>query len=617
MSTKTLRKRIALATVAALGAGVLSLVSTTAANADSHNTAATATATQGYMNIATTASTSGAAVTTSAGQKSLGLLTYGDVAGGTVAGTTQTATILSSGAIVLYTTPGTGSADAGGSAVKFVVGAGGYISGATGPSVSGDLKSAAMTSGISVGNASIAVSPVSGATSFTVAMYTDNTSDTAASLLDGTYTGSLTLAGQITVTVAATSAAGVLAPSKSGVWYTGSYVRTGTTYVTSSLTSDSSTLASPGVISYGGDGYLNVRVRDIYGSAITGAGFLQVSATNGAIVAIGGTRGGTPPTAAPAVSLTSGSTDFKSITAGASADDYLINVEQPSSGPMSTVVTVSWNGTVIGSKSFTFAGKIAKVTLSSAVNGKTSDTTSGHNTAIIAFADSAGNTVYPTAAYLAQDSTNFNGIVTSVSMTTTPDSSGTVGKVTFGCGPNAGKGQIGVTYTNTDGTVVTSNYLPVTCSGDAVNYSAAYDKSTYKPGEVATLTITFKDSKGNLANDYTSPNTTAGVISTGGVTAITSPATTANGNGVLTNGTLVYRQSVGTTTGTFTNTVTFSVTDTAATAAGLKASGPATATLTIADDATSLNDVLKGIVSLIASINKQIAALAKLVTKKK
>jgi len=35
MSTKTLRKRIALATVAALGAGVLSLVSTTTANAAS------------------------------------------------------------------------------------------------------------------------------------------------------------------------------------------------------------------------------------------------------------------------------------------------------------------------------------------------------------------------------------------------------------------------------------------------------------------------------------------------------------------------------------------------------------------------------------------------------
>jgi len=41
-----------------------------------------------------------------------------------------------------------------------------------------------------------------------------------------------------------------------------------------------------------------------------------------------------------------------------------------------------------------------------------------------------------------------------------------------------------------------------------------------------------------------------------------------------------------------------------------------TLSYTIADGSTSLNDVLKGIVSLIASINKQIAALAKLVAKK-
>mgnify|MGYP003350197778 CR=1 FL=1 len=42
MSTKTLRKRIALATVAALGAGVLSLVSTTAAHATANSAAGTA-----------------------------------------------------------------------------------------------------------------------------------------------------------------------------------------------------------------------------------------------------------------------------------------------------------------------------------------------------------------------------------------------------------------------------------------------------------------------------------------------------------------------------------------------------------------------------------------------
>ena len=41
-----------------------------------------------------------------------------------------------------------------------------------------------------------------------------------------------------------------------------------------------------------------------------------------------------------------------------------------------------------------------------------------------------------------------------------------------------------------------------------------------------------------------------------------------------------------------------------------------TIAFTVSSGSTSLNDVLKGIVSLIASINKQIAALAKLVAPK-
>jgi hypothetical protein len=337
---------------------------------------------------------------------------------------------------------------------------------------------------------------------------------------------------------------------------------------------------------------------------------LQATATNGALIAF---NNGSASTAPGSGTL---SNAYVSVNAAITIDDYALSVVQPASAPLSTVVTVTWNGTVVGTKSFTFGGQVAKVTLSSAVNGKTADTTNGDNTAVIAFSDAAGNTVYPTASYLSQVSTGFNSIVTSVAMTATPDAA-TVGKVTFGCGANSGSASIAVQYTNTDGTVIVSNSLPVTCSGDSVSYTASYDKSTYKPGEIATLIITFKDSKGNLANDFTSPNaTTAGVISASGLTALTAPAVTANANGVLTNGVKKYTYSVGTTAGTFTNSITFSTTDSAAKALGLTASGPATATLTIADGSTSLNDVLKGIVSLIASINKQIAALAKLVTKK-
>jgi len=252
--------------------------------------------------------------------------------------------------------------------------------------------------------------------------------------------------------------------------------------------------------------------------------------------------------------------------------------------------------------------------LSSAVNGKTSNSTG--NTVNVSFADAAGNTVYPTAAYFTADAASYGGIVSGTSLSTVPSSTA-VGKVTYTCGTVAGSTNLDVKYTNTDGTIITSNAVKVTCSGAPISYTAAYDKSTYKPGDIATLVITFKDSKGNLANDvdtltaWTAANTAT--ASTAGLTVLTGPSITdASSNGVV-----KYTYSVGTTAGTFTNPVSFPYIDANAKAAGLTASGPVAVTLTIADGSTSLNDVLKGIVSLIASINKQIAALAKLVTKKK
>ena len=615
MSTKTLSKRIALATVVALGAGVLSLVSTTSASAAAYNFDGNtnATASVGFLNVATVASTlaypsgpTATGLTTAAtGATSVGLLSYGDIAGGTTAGTTQTATILSTGVLELYTTITPQSAIL----FKLTNGVINKDGTTTSLALNGALNQAAFSGALGMGIQNIAVKPASGATAFTVAAYTSSTNDSASSLLAGSYSGTLTLIGYITVTVAASNLSGTVSSSNSGVWYTGQK-SPGGTLLTTALTSDSSTLATPGSIANGATGWADIRVRDAYGSALNGAGLLQASATNGALVGFNaaGTAGSTTAPTAGA-----GSTAFVAVTAGASADDYTVAVAQPASAPISTVVTISWNGTVIGTKSFTFSGQIAKINLSSAVNGKTSNSTG--NTVVVSFADAAGNTVYPTAAYFTTDSASYGGIVSGTSLSTVPSSTA-VGKVTYTCGTVAGSTNLDVKYTNTDGTIITSNALKVTCSGAPISYTAAYDKTTYKPGDIATLVITFKDSKGNLANDvdtltaWTAANTAT--AATAGLTVITGPSLTE----ASTNGVVKYTYSVGTTTGTFTNPVTFPYIDANAKAAGLTASGPVAVTLTIADGATSLNDVLKGIVSLIASINKQIAALAKLVTKK-
>lgn len=611
MSTKTLRKRIALATVVALGAGVLSLVSTTTANAantwvavnGADNVAPSTSAVNPNstgiahsLNIASLLTVDGSTGTLNDRLtiRSIGLLSVSDIAGTRISGTTQTATLLSSGKISVYTTGAANTAD-------MITVTGGTITANNGAAAyKADGTAIAKNNSATIITA--VVTPNAGATSMTIKSFASNdTNATAAGMIDGTYSGTLT--GQITVTIAATSASGAVSAAKSGVWYTDDAT-------TGGRTSDSTT-TGVGTKEWASQQFASVRVRDAYGVSVGTGGLLQVSATNGALVKLTAKAAGTP----------TASTDY--LSSATDPDDTTVVIAAPSTAPLSTTITVSWNGTVVGTKSYTFTGEVAKVTLSAPKNGLTGNTTAGTNTATISYADAAGNAIYiqgnntPASGFGADSSTL--GVVTSITQSTAPSNSTTPGVITFGCGPVSGKANIAVTYINNSGSIVKSNVLPVTCSDIAVSYTAAYDKSTYKPGEIATLTVTFKDSKGNLAADSlvaaaNNQDNVLPVISASGVTKV--GAALAADTDRSTNGVLTYTWIVGTSTGTFTNSVNFPQVNTNATAAGLT-QGAVTATLTIADGATSLNDVLKGIVSLIASINKQIAALAKLVTKKK
>jgi hypothetical protein len=338
-------------------------------------------------------------------------------------------------------------------------------------------------------------------------------------------------------------------------------------------------------------------------------GLLQISATNGALVKWN------PQSA---TDTGTNSTDYS--TAGSDAWDF--SVAAPASAPVNTTVTVSYNGTVIGTKSYTFTGNVAKITLASAVNGKTGVSTG--NTVKYYLTDAAGNALYNTYGGVASTATpvsqlqgtssTYNSIVSGIALNTTADltsGTATTGKIKFTCGV-AGTTPISVTYTNNDGTVITSNSLPVLCAGDAKTYTAALDKSSYVPGAIAVLTITFKDSKGNLANDVTAVADSTHLISwTGSQMSTAAVGPSATGADTLTNGVLTLKYIVGTTTGAYTGLLDVPNLDSSSTP---QVAVPVS--YTVADSSTSLNDVLKGIVSLIASINKQIAALAKLVTKK-
>ena len=131
------------------------------------------------------------------------------------------------------------------------------------------------------------------------------------------------------------------------------------------------------------------------------------------------------------------------------------------------------------------------------------------------------------------------------------------------------------------------------------------DKASYAPGEVATLTVSGKDANGFPVNTTDTLGTVE--YSFGGMTAVTAPTASdkfSSGAGVKT-----YTFAVGTSEGSFVGTFKITgSTDTSAKTVQYKVA-PSTATVSNAD-------VLKSIVALIASINKQIQALQKLILKR-
>jgi len=603
MSKTTLRKRIALTAVAAIGAGLLSVVPVSTANAANNVAAPTsggnnpAVAT-GLLNIASKLTTTGdpAAGSTAAATLSMGLVSVSDIAGGVQEGTTQTAVLLSTGSIGVYTT----QADTHSSFITVTGGTISKSSGATG------ISSNATTLGqVATANfMSALVRPSSGSTSVIIRLYTATTATYGASaslaLATGLAAPSLgTLTGQITVTVATASASGVMDPAKSNLFLTAADGSD------NSQTADAPTAA---VRNNSEVGCINVQLNDGYGQDIvTTAGLLTATATNNAVLAFAAS--------ACAAGVTAGSA-FST----ADPSNLVLSVAQPTAGAaLSTTVTILYNNVVVGTKSFVIRGKVAKVTVSSPKIGATNATTA--DTATVKFEDAAGNTVYPTSGstiypltsttFGITASTAKSGYVAAAAISTTvPDAAtSTTGKVAWTCGLLSTKQSISMTYVNADGSTVVSNAFDASCGDSPYSYSASFDKTSYAPGEIATLSVTFKGKDGSLSNDASAIAThvSAGVsdasISAAGLTMVGAPTSVDR----TTNGVKKYTFTVGSTEGSYNAVVNFPTID-----------DPATVSYTIKSGTASVSnaDVLKSIVALIASINKQIQALQKLILKR-
>jgi hypothetical protein len=214
-----------------------------------------------------------------------------------------------------------------------------------------------------------------------------------------------------------------------------------------------------------------------------------------------------------------------------------------------------------------------------------------------------------------------NSKVTSVDPQATPPNATTAskGKGSVTCGGSAGSylsdgsASLQLQYTNTSsGNVVKSNVWKQVCAGDAYTFKASLDKAVYQPGSVATLTISGLTAAGNKANAYDPISETSSLVAITGLgTAVTAPA---DGDVLDTaDGVKTYQYVVGATEGTYTAVVSSPI----ITALNSDQGNVALPYEVKSGTSTVTNaEVLKSIVALIASINKQIQALQKLILKR-
>ena len=624
MSKTTLRKRISLTVVAALTAGVLTSVATspvanahgglptTASNVNKSTTGYSTV--NGSLLVAETNSTNGAAAVggiaaTTAPQflaRSIGLL-----AKDTSSGVAQTATVLAGGALSLYAP--TSATDAGFTAT------GGSFSASLAAVPAGayaqDLKtvfldhSGSTTAVAGVWNAGTTVG------TYTISLYVDG--GTSGSTISSTSTvANGTLAGRITVSVVAASVGGTYSPVYS-------VCNTSSATVLPGITATTANVDSASTVTNGNPWYVNFRLADGYQQALDD-GNIVVSATNGALVNYSEGSTATAGTGSTVVAYANAS------TAGSAASGSVIVTQGTANAPVTTTVTISYNGTTVCTKTVSIRGEVAKIAVSdiavqdlSASTGKTGYPDDGSGRAglfTVTATDSAGNQVATsTIGSFSADAASLAGqtIVTSMSVDSSASATSSTAAQRYStgiytCGATAGEVKTAkIKFTNTgSGTTVTSDAFTLRCADDPYTYTASWDKASYVQGEIATLTVKFLDSKGNAANT---------IGSTGGWSGVTPMLTPISATGSAPtldkNGSKTYTYSVGgntaITAGSYVSVIDFS----ALTAVAATKQTPSYKVSTGSTDVT-FTEVLKSVVALIASINKQIQALQKLILKR-
>jgi hypothetical protein len=400
-----------------------------------------------------------------------------------------------------------------------------------------------------------------------------------------------------------------------GIFETDNDIGAGTSWVTRF---DNVDTTDGDIVANGGTGYIRASLKNEYGDNLSSKPIVVSTNNSACWVAVENTDGtggvATAPAATTAVTTQTGS-------------DLTIAVAQATVGtPANCTVTATWNGITVGTKTFKLQGLASSITVSDVTVGEVG----GYGYYRATVKDALGN-LLPNYAIAAGSATETNNaaalqVVSStgraVNTGTSTDAStgakyGVTAAVTasnlsastarYTCTAKGGAAKITVRALQSGVTYVTSAPFDVYCGGTTLNtWSMSFDKATYSPGEIATLTIIGKDADGLLMHSLESLGTLT--QSFGGMTFVTTPTSADLFNSAA--GAKSYQLSVGTTEGAFVGTMALTTAATDSTAKTIQYTiKSSTATVTNAD-------VLKSIVSLIASINKQIQALQKLILRR-
>jgi len=553
-----------------------------------------------------------------------GALSKGLLAKDSSSGTAQTATVLAGGQLSLYavvTTAAAFSATGGSfsSTAPYTTQAGSgavYNSTNTLTMTTYVQGYAAVTAGTSV--ATLWTAPTTAGT-YSVSLLTGFVTNSSGNSVFPSISNGAgpNLAGKINVTVVAASTGGSYSAPYSAC-NTAAYTLTESTSATAPYPNGVDSSLS---VADGGVWFIDFNLNDGYNANLD-PGNIVATATNGALINIGTSAGSTPVAG-------TASTD----TNYSNGSNHNVVISQPTAGaPLTTTVTISYNGTTVCTKTVTIGGKVATLEIANigtqALDGtggssnwieNTAGTLSANTSGLftVVAKDSAGNLVSTpsTLGSYSADATTLTttvqGIVVSGRSSST--SSTSVNRFNVGtwyCGGTAGSANVKLKFTTTaTGDVVTSPAFNARCAGAPSTFTVALDKASYTQGEVATATVQFLDSKGNKSNTITAPGANSWTMP-----MLTSVDWASSATAVTkADGTMVYKWTVGTTgtfaAGTYTGVISYS---------GLPLSTNATPTYKVVSggDTTSNADILKSIVALIASINKQIQALQKLILKR-